>query len=167
MGSCHNHFREVVDLAEELRKHRNQRRPVSEGQPNLRREEDDLATTPVLEPSMAEDFDGMEIDNQLEVEGGDSQGPIIEAFEGASKTYGKGTTFIEQFNYDQFANECTVNLYYPFASREEWEFASSLLCSSLSMYAIDTFLTLDLVRPEFHWKKKSKLEANIFHRFEV
>ena len=76
---------------------------------------------------MAEDFDMMEIDNQLEVEGGNGgngHGPITEVFEGASKTYGKGTTFMEQFDNDRFANERTVNLYYPFASREEWEFAS-------------------------------------------
>lgn len=162
IGSCHSHFREVVDLAEELRKHRNQRHQ-SERQPDLRREEDDLVATPVLEPSMAEDFDGMEIDNQLEVEGGDGHGRVTEVFEGASKTYGRGTTFMEQFDYDQFANERTENLYYPFASREEWEFASSLLCSNLSMQAIDKFLSLDLVRLEFHWK----LEANIFHRFGV
>lgn len=153
MGSCHSHFREVVNLAEELRKHRNQRH-LLEGQPDLHCEEDDLVATPVLEPGplMAEDFDGMEIDNQPEVEGGDGHGPITEAFEGASKTYGKGTTFIEKFDYDQFANERTVNLYYPFASREEWEFASSLLCSSLSMHAINTLLSSDLVRFEFHWK---------------
>jgi hypothetical protein len=154
MGSCHSHFREVVNLAEELRKHRNQRH-LSKGQPDLYHEEDYLVAAPVLEPSMAEDFDGMEIDNQLEVEGGDGgdgHGPITEVFEGASKTYGKGSTFMEQFDYDRFANERTVNLYYPFASREEWEFASSLLCSSLSMHAIDTFLSLDLVRLEFHWK---------------
>jgi hypothetical protein len=147
MGSCHSHFREVVNLAEEVKKHRNQHHPsLSEGQPDLHREEDDLIATPVLEPS---EFDGMEIDNQLEVEGGESHGPIIEVFEGASKTYGNGTTFMAQFDYDQFANERTANLYYPFASREEWEFASSLLCSSLSMHAIDTFLSLDLVRIEF------------------
>ena len=157
MGSCHSHFREVVNLAEELRKHRNQR-PLSEGRPHspdLRCEDVDLVATPVLEPSMAEDFqvDGMEINDQLEVEGGDGRdGPISEVFEGASKTYGKGTTFMEQFDYDRFTNERTVNLYYPFASREEWEFASSLLCSSLSMHAIDTFLSLDLVRLDFHWK---------------
>jgi hypothetical protein len=152
MGSCHSHFREVVNLAEELKKHRNQCH-ISEGQPDLHEEpEDDLVATPVLEPAMAEEFDGMEIDNQQEVEAGDSRGPIIEGFEGASKTYGEGTTFTTQFDYDQFANERTVNLYYPFASREEWGLASSLLCSSLSMRAIDTFLSLDLVRSEFHWE---------------
>jgi hypothetical protein len=153
MGSCHSHFREVVNLAEELRKHRNQRH-ISEGQPDLHDEEpaDDLVATPALEPMMVEEFDGMEIDNQQEVEASDTHGPIIEGFEGASKTYGEGTTFMAQFDYDQFANERTVNLYYPFASREEWGLASSLLCSSLSMHAIDTFLSLDMVRSEFHWK---------------
>lgn len=147
MGSCFSHFREVVNLTEELRKHRNQRH--SKGQPDLQYEEDDLVAAPVLKPSMTEDFDGMEIDNQLEVEGDDNHGRITEVFEGASKTYGKGTTFMGQFDYDRFANERTLNLYYPFASREEWEFASSLLCSSLSMRAIDTFLSSDLVRLNF------------------
>ena len=160
MGSCHSHFREVINLAEELRlrKHRNQRHP-SEGQPDLHREEDNLSATPVLEPS---ESDGMEIDNQLEAEGGEidnqlefeggSHRPFIEVFEGASKTYGKGTTFMAHFDYDKFANERTVNLYYPFASKEEWEIASFLLCSSLSMHAIDKFLSLDRVRLESHWK---------------
>jgi hypothetical protein len=150
MGSCHSHFREVVDLAEELRKHE-KKRQLSEKQPDLHREEDDLAATPVLEPS---EFDGMEIDNQLEVDGGrgGSHGRNIEVFEGSSKTYGRGTSFMTQFDHDRFANERTVNLYYPFASREEWELASSLLCSSLSMHAINEFLSLDLVRLGFHWK---------------
>lgn len=153
MGSCLSHFREVVDLAEELRKHRYERQP--EGQPDLHREEEDLLATPVLEPSEFDgmEIDGMEIDNQPEVEGSTgSDGSITEVFEGASKTYGEGTTFMAKFDYDQFADERAVNLYYPFASREEWEFASFLLCSSLSMHAIDTFLSLDRVRLESYWK---------------
>ena len=147
IGSCHNHFREVVNLAEELRKHGKRRRLSSDRQPVsvLHCQEDDLLARPVWEPS---EFDRMEIENQLEVDGG-SHGHVKEVFEGSSKTYGKGTTFMAQFDYDRFANERTVNLYYPFASREEWELASSLLCSSLSMHAIDEFLSLDLVRPEF------------------
>lgn len=153
MGSCHSHFREVVDLAEELRKHRKQREHhLSKGHPDLHYEEDHLAAAPVLDHS---EFDGMEIDNQLEVEAlegvAGTQGPIIEVFDGASKTYGKGTTFMAQFDYDRFAKERTENLYYPFASKEEWELASFLLCSSLSMHAIDKFLASDMVRLEFHW----------------
>jgi hypothetical protein len=160
MGSCHSHFREIVDLAEELRRHRNQHKGhLSEEQPDLHHEEDDLAAAPVREHSefdgMAQMDDGMAQmdDNQLEVEGvAGCQGRITEVFEGASNTYGNGTSFMAQFDYDRFANERTANLYYPFASKEEWELASFLLCSSLSMHAIDIFLSSDLVRLEFHWK---------------
>jgi hypothetical protein len=157
IGSCHSHFREVVNLAEELRKRGKQRRlSASDRQPAsvLHCQENDLlAASPVQEFS---ELDRMEIENQLELEvdGGSHghHGHVIEVFEGSSKTYGKGRTFMAQFDYDRFANERTVNLYYPFASREEWELASSLLCSSLSMRAIDEFLSLNLVRPKFHWK---------------
>lgn len=38
------------------------------------------------------------------------------------------------------------NLYFPFASQEEWQFASWLLRSCLSMSAIDSLLSLDIVR---------------------
>ncbi|KAG0697850.1 hypothetical protein DFH29DRAFT_1003402 [Suillus ampliporus] len=37
------------------------------------------------------------------------------------------------------------NLFYPFASKEEWEVADYLLCSSLSMAAIDEFLKLRML----------------------
>ena len=147
MGSCFSDFREVVNLAEELRKYRksvgNQQRHPSEGQTDGPQAgldgEEDLAAAPVLEPSEY----GMEVDNQLEpeVEGRSHR----EVFEGASKTYGKGTTFMAHFDYDKFANERTINLYYPFASKNEWEVASYLLCSTLSMHDIDKFLSLDLV----------------------
>ncbi|KAG2065164.1 hypothetical protein BDR04DRAFT_965436, partial [Suillus decipiens] len=36
------------------------------------------------------------------------------------------------------------NIYYPFASLQEWELASFLLCLSLSMAAINQFLRLEL-----------------------
>jgi hypothetical protein len=157
MGSCHSHFQEVVNLAEELSKYRKLgKRHQSEEQPDLHHEVDNLVATPVLEPLTNEEFDRMEIDSQLELEGGEpGDGPIIEVFEGASKTYGEGTTFLAQFDSDRFANERSENLYYPFASREEWEFASFLLCSSLSMHAIDTLLSSNLVRLEFYWKTRS------------
>ncbi|KAI6020706.1 hypothetical protein BKA83DRAFT_4055877, partial [Pisolithus microcarpus] len=37
------------------------------------------------------------------------------------------------------------NLYFPFASQEEWQFTSWLLCSRLSLTAIDSLLALDIV----------------------
>ncbi|KAG2752786.1 hypothetical protein P692DRAFT_20723352 [Suillus brevipes Sb2] len=49
------------------------------------------------------------------------------------------------------------NLYYPFASRQDWELGSFLLCSSLSMAALDEFLGLELVKAlslSFHMAKE-------------
>ena len=46
---------------------------------------------------------------------------------------------------DKFGNLHTSNLYYPFASCEEWELALWLLHSGLSMRAINAFLALPKV----------------------
>lgn len=68
-----------------------------------------------------------------------------EVYPGAAQTYGKGSTFMDEFDDDEHAAMREDNLYYPWASRPEWELASFLLRSSLSMAAIDQFLSLDLV----------------------
>ena len=52
---------------------------------------------------------------------------------------------MDVFDADPCAEKRKDNLYYPFASRQEWEIASFLLCSSLSMSAVDEFLSLNLV----------------------
>ncbi|KIJ63235.1 hypothetical protein HYDPIDRAFT_47651, partial [Hydnomerulius pinastri MD-312] len=58
-----------------------------------------------------------------------------------------GTTFMEAFDADQFADiRNQENLHYPFADRWDWEVGSFLLMSSLSMKAIDKFLSLDLIK---------------------
>lgn len=72
--------------------------------------------------------------------------PSVLHFPGAARTFQGGTTFLDRFHADKF-NECrTSNLYYPYASRGEWEIASWLLRSGLSMNAINSLLSLDLVR---------------------
>ena len=70
---------------------------------------------------------------------------IADEFQGASWTFGKGKTFLEEFNTDPHAAARGDNLYYPFASKEEWELASFLLLSGLSMASITKFLSLKLV----------------------
>jgi len=71
----------------------------------------------------------------------------IEYFLGAAKAFSGGPTFLNKFEVDQF-NECrSSNIYYPFASRGEWQMGSWLLHSGLSMSAINAFLSLDLVYP--------------------
>lgn len=80
---------------------------------------------------------------------GQSQEYFIEKYDGAAKEYGLGSTFMMEFNNDRFSNERTINIYYPFSSRAEWELAFFLLRSDLSMAAIDTFLSLNLVKTSF------------------
>ncbi|KAG2737085.1 hypothetical protein P692DRAFT_201684677, partial [Suillus brevipes Sb2] len=52
------------------------------------------------------------------------------------------------FDADEFAECRKENLFYPFASKEEWEIGDFLLRSPLSMAAIDVFLKLPLVSTE-------------------
>ena len=72
-----------------------------------------------------------------------------EFFPGASEVFGQGETFMDLFDKDEHAEQRTVNLYYPFASQPEWELASFLLKSGLSMAATDQFLKLQLVSLTF------------------
>ncbi|KAI6033282.1 hypothetical protein EDC04DRAFT_2571794 [Pisolithus marmoratus] len=53
--------------------------------------------------------------------------------------------FIDHFFSDEHGKLCKDNLFYPFASQQDWQIVSWLLCSCLSMAAIDSFLSLDLV----------------------
>jgi hypothetical protein len=66
-------------------------------------------------------------------------------FPDAARQYHPGPTFMDKFDGDEYTNFRATNLYYPFASREEWELALWLLRSGLSMRAIDSFLTLPKV----------------------
>ncbi len=57
----------------------------------------------------------------------------------------KGLTFLELFDKDEYAEQRTGNLYFPFASEEEWQLAAFLLKSGLSMSSVGEFLKLKLV----------------------
>ena len=81
----------------------------------------------------------------LLMDGGSGTSFVEEYDDGAARTFGPGTTFMQQFECDKFAEERSQNLYYPFTSRAEWELAAFLLRSDLSLAALDTFLSLNLV----------------------
>jgi hypothetical protein len=73
-------------------------------------------------------------------------GFFVEEYPGAAKIVSQtGTTFMDDFDADIHAGERQKNIFYPFASRDEWQIASYLLRSGLSMSAIDDFLSLELV----------------------
>lgn len=77
--------------------------------------------------------------------GAGSGAHFVQEYDGAARTFGPGTTFMQQFDSDKFAEERTQNLYYPFTSRAEWELGAFLLRSDLSLSALDKFLSLNLV----------------------
>lgn len=136
-GACYSHFQEIADLANELQRYKN--RPAHN--------ENDIDSRSDMDVDSDTMF--MERDNSVESDWGTNGDIFIEEYEGSAEEYGTGTTFMEEFDRDQFAGERVENLYYPFASRDEWEFAAFLLRSDLSMASIDTLLSLNLVSVTF------------------
>ncbi|KAG2046224.1 hypothetical protein BDR06DRAFT_985663 [Suillus hirtellus] len=71
---------------------------------------------------------------------------VTDYFPGAAKTYGMGYTFLSLFNTNENSVYRKTNLYYPFSCKQDWEIASWLLRSGLSMGKIDSFLSLKMIR---------------------
>ena len=129
---------------------------------------------PVFVPqSNSKDLAGMDIDtdetvppitqprSELPLAGSLQQ--TCDTFPGAAKIFASGVTFMDRFDADQLSNFRSTNLYYPFASCEEWELAAWLLRLGLSMRAIDAFLKLSKVCPiinmfpsSIHWRQDMK-----------
>ena len=74
----------------------------------------------------------------------------VKYYPGASSTYGQGTTFISEFFTNEYAHLQHENIFYLFASQEDWQLGSWLLWSRLSMVEIDSFLSLELVSTYIH-----------------
>lgn len=104
-----------------------------------------------------DDLDGM-LDNYHEhfVDPGTNLGPAAmqeeptpvshcDHFPEASRTFGKAQSFMDQFDADRHANERKDNLYFPWASKGDYELGAWLLRAGLSMQAINEFLALELV----------------------
>ena len=70
---------------------------------------------------------------------------FTEFFPDASKVFGSGPTFMDNYKNDQFSKEQQVHSHYPFASKDEWKMGSFLLHSGLSMAEMDQFFKLELV----------------------
>ena len=57
---------------------------------------------------------------------------------------------MSKFFTDKYAYLQHENIFYLFTSQEEWQLGSWLLQSGLSMVAIDSFLSLELVSTHRH-----------------
>ncbi|KAM6504101.1 hypothetical protein JOM56_001044 [Amanita muscaria] len=150
LGSCLSHSEKVVNLAEELENHKMYRRQHPSQQWSTPSEDERHGSRPPSEPVVPESMDVDEVEcNNMVVDDDMSpshNGHFVEEYDGAAKTYGSGTSFMRQFNSDTFATERAENIYYPFASRAEWDLAAFLLRSDLSIAAIDNFLSLTLIK---------------------
>ena len=144
-STCFSHFDEIVNLADDLVRFRVKAR----SQHQFTAGSSDTGELMDLDPAMDLNDPPMEVD----IEHPKSGEFFIEEYDGAAKEYGLGKTFMTEFNNDRFSNERITNLYYPFASRAEWELAFFLLRSDLSMATIDTFLSLKLVKSSFLYSK--------------
>ncbi|KAE9387336.1 hypothetical protein BT96DRAFT_837803 [Gymnopus androsaceus JB14] len=88
--------------------------------------------------------------------------PLVIPYPGATKVVGQGVTYLDDFNQDRFAEERKTNLYYPFASRAEWETVSFLLNSSLTMAEISDYLKLELTkRSNLSFRTATKLRERV------
>ena len=138
-STCFSHFDEIVNLTDDLARFKarsSSRRQFNAGT-------SDTGELMDLDPAIDLNDPPMEVDIECTGE------VFTEEYDGAAKEYGLGKTFMMEFDNDRFYDERITNLYYPFKSRAEWEFAFFLLRSDLSMATIDTFLSLKLVRSSF------------------
>jgi hypothetical protein len=141
ISSCLTHFEECINIATTLQSDR----PVSESDDMDQQsfEPPDFMDT-VEDYSLAASRSSLSASTSQNSE--DKQNPFnIKKHPTSGSVYGRGETFMDQCNKDRFTEMRKGHLYYPFVSRDEWELASFLLRSRLSMAAVDRFLKLKLV----------------------
>lgn len=71
-------------------------------------------------------------------------------FPDAGFVYGRGDGFMGMFFNDTHAEERASNIYFPFQSKGEWEIASFLSSSGLSMKRVNEFLSLSMVSKKYY-----------------
>ena len=158
ISSCRTHYEELIQIAEALSPEGVQTSGIC---PEDRPHKMDWSagdSSPIFDnsrsptPMVATDEDQMAIDDPIiddpiiDTSSSHRNSPFFtEFYPGASKIFGSGPTFMDNFDNDQFSKERQVHLHYPFASKDEWQMASFLLRSGLSMAALDLFFKLELV----------------------
>ncbi|KIM58159.1 hypothetical protein SCLCIDRAFT_128927 [Scleroderma citrinum Foug A] len=133
-SGCNSWLDDLVHIQDHLT------RPCTSDLDNMQEPQEDEACVIHPHPDAGEVFD-------MDVEvGAVESGVNAEYFLHAACVYDGGLTFMDQFDTDPFSALRRSNLFYPFASWQDWELDSWLLRSGLSLVAIDKFLSLELVR---------------------
>jgi hypothetical protein len=150
ISSCRTYYEELLQIAETMGSPEGVQssgiRP--EDWPHEMDEMDRSAggSSPIFDKSRSPTPMATDEDPMIHTASSHSNSPFFsEFYPGASKIFGSGPTFMDNFNNDQFSNERQVHSHYPFASKDEWQMASFLLRSGLSIAALDKFFKLELV----------------------
>jgi hypothetical protein len=124
-SSCLMHFEECIDITTNL-----------SSVPTI--SESDDAGQQSFEPSdfmdTAEGYfaSSLPADTSQNPKDSDTRNPFnITKHPTSGSVYGCGETFMDRCDKDKFAERRKGNIYYPFASRDEWELASFLLRSTI------------------------------------
>ena len=143
ISSCRTYYEELIQMNNTLSS-----LPSASSQPNPSHVPQDFSSSPSTDHDMDTDVLNPTMQEDLPLPPR-SPTPIFPFFKEthptASTVYGRGQTFMDIFEKDEYSTEREQQLYYPFASKDEWELASFLLRSHLSMASIDKFLKLKLV----------------------
>ena len=150
ISSCRTYYEELLQIAETTSRHGSPEGVQLSGicpedQPH---EMDRSAggSSPLFDKSRSPTPMAIDEDPTIDTASSHSNSAFFtEFYPGASKTFGSGPTFMDNFNKDQFSKERQVHSHYPFASKDEWHMGSFLLRSGLSMAALDQFFKLKLV----------------------
>ena len=144
VSSCLTHFQELIDIANTLQR-RTIPQPASDN--GMSQPLCFMDTTEDAPPDLVHSTFNSEASPPRNTRTRTTEHPFrIKKHPMAGKTFGRGDTFMDHFDNDGFASARSQGcLYYPFASRDEWELASFLLCSQMSLADIDRFLKLQLV----------------------
>ena len=138
VSSCLTHFQETIDIANTLWRRTTPQGPASDnGRSQPLYFMDTTEDAPSADPvHSTEALPPRNTGTQT------TQNPFrIMKHPTAGKTIGHGSTFMDHFDNDGFALARSQGyLYYPFALQDEWELASFLLCSQMSLTDIDCFL---------------------------
>ena len=88
----------------------------------------------------------------------DTNSLTTEVYTTAAKVYGCGSTFMDIFHMDQYSWDHLDNVFYPFASKQDWELASWLTHANLSIRLIDDFFSLQLVCVPFIFNENTHFD---------
>ena len=138
VSSCLTHFKECINIATTLQSGLTMSGGANMGQQSFKQPDfmDTAEDYPASTSRPATTSQNPE----------DRQNPfIIKKHPTSGRVYRPGETFIDQCDKDKFTERRKGNIYYPFTTRDEWELASFLLNSRLSMAAVNHFLKLELV----------------------